>query len=102
MEAINNLRYTSRNRLDKHGTVQYSTVEQKTSPTDDRIVTIAVLCSRCSAKSPQALRSGSVLEAALEHRAFRLLEGVEARLGKDVAAGLSPSASWNRALLEVR
>ncbi|CAN0060088.1 unnamed protein product [Ascophyllum nodosum] len=57
--------------------------------------------SRCSAKSPQALRSGSVLEAALEHRAFRLLEGVEARLGKDVAAGLSPSASWNRALLEI-
>lgn len=37
----------------------------------------------------------------MEHRAFRLLKRVETRLAKDMAAGMSPSDAWNRALVEV-
>lgn len=43
-----------------------------------------------------------MLEAALEHRAFRLLTVVEARLAKYVMAGMSPSKAWNRSLVEVK
>lgn len=43
-----------------------------------------------------------MLEAALEHRAFRLLRRVEARLAKDVGAGRTSAEAWNRALVEVR
>lgn len=43
-----------------------------------------------------------VLEAALEHRAFRLLTRVESRLREDVKKGRTSSEAWNRALIEVR
>lgn len=43
-----------------------------------------------------------VLEAALEHRAFRLLRHVEGRLRRDVEEGRTSSEAWNRALIEVR
>lgn len=58
--------------------------------------------SRCSARTPTFFRNANVLEAALEHRAFRLLRRVEARLAKDVGAGRTSAEAWNRALVEVR
>lgn len=56
---------------------------------------------RCPARAPKALRKAGVLEAALEHRALRLLLLVEGRLAKDVKAGMTSSEAWNRALVEV-
>ena len=52
--------------------------------------------------SPKAFRDSVVLEAALEHRAFRLLRRVESRLRRDAQEGRSSSEAWNRALVEVR
>lgn len=63
---------------------------------------VALHVSRCHARTPETLRNAGVLEAALEHRAFRLLRRVEARLEKDVRAGRTHSEAWNRALVEVR
>lgn len=51
---------------------------------------------------PKGFRDSVVLEAALEHRAFRLLRRVESRLRRDAAGGRSSSEAWNRALVEVR
>lgn len=52
--------------------------------------------------SPKGFRDSVVLEAALEHRAFRLLRRVESRLRRGVEEGRSSSEAWNRALVEVR
>lgn len=56
---------------------------------------------RCPARTPKALRDAAVLEAALEHRAFRLLKRVEDRLANDVKEGRTSWEAWNRALVEV-
>lgn len=66
------------------------------------LVLIILCSSRCPAKSPKAFRNAIVLEAALEHRALRLLMRVEGGLAKDVKAGTTPSEAWNRGLVEVQ
>ncbi|CAM9289866.1 unnamed protein product [Scytosiphon promiscuus] len=56
---------------------------------------------RCPVGSSKGFRDSIVLEAALEHRAFRLLLRVEGRLRKDVGEGKTSSEAWNRALIEI-
>ncbi|CAB1107019.1 unnamed protein product [Ectocarpus sp. CCAP 1310/34] len=56
---------------------------------------------RCPVRSPKGFRDSVVLEAALEHRAFRLLVRVEGRLRMEREAGSSPAEAWNLALIEI-
>eukprot|EP00904_Undaria_pinnatifida_P002062 jgi/Undpi1/11857/HiC_scaffold_4.g01556.m1 len=64
-------------------------------------VDVSVSRSRCSARTSTSFRNANLLEAALEHRAFRVLRRIEARLAKDVGAGMTPAEAWNRALVEI-
>ncbi|CAM9695028.1 unnamed protein product [Discosporangium mesarthrocarpum] len=57
---------------------------------------------RCVATSPSSMRDVEVIEAALEHRALRLLLRVRRRLDRESReGGRTAEDAWNRALVEV-
>lgn len=63
---------------------------------------VTLSARRCPVTSSKGFRDSVALEAALEHRAFRLLRRVESRLRRDAEEGRTSSEAWNRALVEVR